>query len=67
MLAARQAAIAEAKALGIKMTGRKTGNKGGAASRGGTINKKEREVMGMANTFVEDDGAAAANDDKKVK
>ena len=69
--AAKAAELAELKDMGIEGISRKTGSKTGMTSKGGTIGKKEREVLNLAKGNIGFEvgagGAAPAKEEGKNK
>ena len=64
--AAKAAELADLKELGIEGISRKTGSKAGMTSKGGSIGKKEREVLNLAKGNIGfDTGAIAASTPEK--
>ena len=66
--AAKAAEMAELKEMGIEGFSKKQGSKAGQTSKGGSIGKKEREVLNLAKGgFGENTEAAAATPEKGKK
>ena len=57
MAAAKAAETAELKEMGIEGYSRKSGSKAGMTSKGGSIGKKEREVLSLAKGNMGYEGA----------
>ena len=65
--ATKAAETAELKDMGIEGYSKKSGSKAGMTSKGGSIGKKEREVLSLAKGNMGFDQAAAASTPEKEK